>query len=298
VFASFVHHRGPPAIAPHYLPGMHELLRVLRCDALRLAKSGDMDSANDRLTVAMRAIAHLGGAGAPSGVMMGGSGAVGDAQLASSRAAHVNFNLTLDLIEAMRAANLLPERSSDRGPLADAAGRISRKDPFGYLDALTRTRDVFVRQRYAQPAEGEAGIKEWEQHTNIIKQLNADQIMFVLVTVDERMRRMIAKGWPQPDEQAGLHGPVSQPDDITAPETIERLKGVFDAAAVDAVRGQFDDIMPRLERDEWDLFVSQPAPPVAHLTQGITRARADLRRATRLLLLPDEAEVATTQPQP
>lgn len=291
-FAVFVDHRGPPAVAPHYLPGMHELLRVLRIDALRLLKAGERDGVSDRLGVELRAIAHLSGIGG------------GTPQLACSRAAHVNFNLTLDLIESAQKLKLLDAHPS--ADLGEAASRISRKDPFGYLDAMLKTREVFVRQRYAPPPPDEDGMKEWARQTESIKQLNGDQTMLVLITVDERMRRMIANPPPPPqpppnapNAPAGAGG--FEPDDITLPETIDRLTGVFDAKAVEALRGAagFDEIMPRLLQDDWQVFLDQRYPAVARLTEGLGRSRGDLRRATRLLMLTDEPEnpSPTSKPQ-
>ena len=133
----------------------------------------------------------------------------------------------------------------------------------------------------------------WGEQMQVIRGYNADQTMFMLVFLNERMRRMIANPPLLAD------GAVFEADDITLPETIVRMQGVFDAHAEESVRADFDAIGPRIAADDWQIFLGRPATPIASLNQGITRARGDLRRATSLLLLPDEApteESATEQP--
>jgi hypothetical protein len=192
----------------------------------------------------------------------------------------VNFAALLDFIESALAAGAIDLRSAPQ--LADAAGRISRKDPFGYLDALVKTRDLLTRERLGPPVVGEAATKEWQRQIEVLRQFNGDQTFFVLIILDEFTRRSNDKG-PPPDVQAW------EPGAITLPQTIERLNGVIDAQAEQAIRAQYDDVMGRLNQNEWEIFVGRETPPAARLLEGLTRARADLRRATRLLMLPVEA---------
>jgi hypothetical protein len=274
-FAVFVKRRGMPVVAPHYAPGMHELLEVLQTDATRLQTSSDASGAVDRYAIVLRASAHLGG----------------DANLAVCRTAHVHFNATLDELEAASKSGALDLQSPAASALADAAGRVSRKDPFGYLAALQKTRDDIVsriRSNTLQPTEDEVARRG--QQLMLLRHFNADQTMFVLVMLDERMRRMIADPPLQPE------GQTWEPDDITLPESIERLRGVIDPDAEAGVRATFEEIGPRIAGDDWEIFLGREAPPIARLNQGLTRARGDLRRATSLLMLPDEPPVEEAKP--
>jgi hypothetical protein len=263
-FSVFAPVRGRSPVAPHYAPGMHELQRAMIVEAARLLAAGQREHAVEALAAAMRASAHLGN----------------DVNLACCRAAHVNFAALLDFIESALAAGAIDLRSAPQ--LADAAGRISRKDPFGYLDALVKTRDLLTRERLGPPVVGEAATKEWQRQIEVLRQFNGDQTFFVLIILDEFTRRSNDKG-PPPDVQAW------EPGAITLPQTIERLNGVIDAQAEQAIRAQYDDVMGRLNQNEWEIFVGRETPPPARLVEGLTRARADLRRATRLLMLPVEA---------
>jgi hypothetical protein len=260
-FAVFVHRHGDSPIAPHYAPGMHELTRALRADAVRLLKAGERETALDRLAAALRASAHMGG----------------DVNVVVCRTAHVNFNATLDLIEAAQSAHLIDIHSAPQ--LAEAASRVSRKDPFGYLDALTKTREPWVRRRPPPKSSAVEDVKEWDRISDFIRQLSGDQTFFALVMFDERSRRVNDAGPPTNDTAwQSLH--------VTLPETIERLNGVIDAKAVEAIRAQYDELGPRLTAVEWDaVFVGREITPAARLVEGLTRARGDLRRATRLLML-------------
>lgn len=124
-----------------------------------------------------------------------------------------------------------------------------------------------------------------------IRGFNADQTMFALIICDERTQRMIR------NPPAPAQGAPFEPDDITVPETISRMNGVFDPAAVDLIRAAFDEIEPRISANDWSFFVGRMAIPAARLTEGLTRVRADLRRATRLLLLTDDAEGDDQKPK-
>ena len=130
-FTAFVRHRGVPAVVPHYAPGMHELLRVLSIDATRLQTADDAAAAIDRYAIVLRAAGHLGG----------------DANLAACRTGHIHFNATLDQLEAASESGRLDLHSPAAAALADAAGRVSRKDPFGYLASLQKRARRSLRTR-------------------------------------------------------------------------------------------------------------------------------------------------------
>jgi hypothetical protein len=266
-FSVFVPRRGYPPIAPHYAPGMHELQRALRADAARLLASGQREQAVEVLGAIIRASAHLGN----------------DANLACCRLAHVNFSDTLDLIEAAVKAHKIDVRSAPQ--LADAAGRISRKDPFGYLDCISKTRETFTRGYFGGAPSGEQANQEYARQVEIMRQFNGDQTFFVLIILDEFTRRANDKG-PPPDATDW------QPGAITLPETIERLGGVIDPGAEQAIRAQYDEVIARLNHNDWEFFVGREVTAAARLVESLARARADLRRATRLLMLPDDPQPA------
>lgn len=275
-FAPLVRRRGPPQIAPHYAPGMHELIAALHSDARRLLTAGDQEEAIDHLAIALRVCGHLGN----------------DVNLTVCRSAHVQFNATLDVIAAAAESKRLDLGQPLATALGDAAGRISRKDPFGYVNALQKTREDLVSHlnSHVVPADDQQ-LSAWGEQMKTIRGFNADQTMFALIICDERMQRMIRNPPALPE------GATFEPDDITVPETISRMGTVFDAEAVDLIRAAFDEIEPRISANDWTFFVGRMAIPAARLTEGLTRVRADLRRATRLLLLTDDAEGDERKPE-
>lgn len=267
-FSVYVHHRGPPAVAPHYAPGMHELLTAIQLDGQRVLAAGDQDGAIERFAAVLRASAHLGG----------------DINLAVCRTGQVHFNAIIDVLGSAQKSRQLDVHASNAASLADAASRVSRKDPFGYLAALQKARDdVITRFNINPERKSEDDIKRWADQMSLVRSFNSDQTMVMLIMLDERNRRLAANPPPAPEG-----APPPEFDDITLPETIERLRGVFDPDAVVAVRSGYDEINQRFAQDDFQVFLGRPALPVANLNDGLSRARGDLRRATSLLMLPEE----------
>lgn len=275
-FSTLVRYDGLLPIAPHYAPGMSDLLTVLHRDASRLYEMRQLSEATERLAISLRMCGHM----------------AGDTHLAVCRMAHVGFNTTLDAIESASQAGVIDVPSANAAVLAEAAGRISRTDPFGYAAALERTRENLARRIFpGRTAFTEDELAVMRQQLEIVRGYNADQAMFTLVMLDERERRIVAN--PQVFGSASGTG-----HPLTSHAMIERLHGVLDADAVESARMQFDEIGPRMEAGDFTYFVGREVMPIASLASGQLRARSDLRRATRLLMLQDAEREETEGAQP
>ena len=109
-------------LVPTYAAGMHDAVRLLHADAVRLLRAGEIETATDTLAICFRIAAHLGQ----------------DPVLVSPLIAHAAFNQTLALVQTGLFSDILPAESKPE--LMDAVDRVSRKDPFGYVGAIVAAR--------------------------------------------------------------------------------------------------------------------------------------------------------------
>lgn len=248
-----------PLIAPPYATGMHDALRLLRVDSLRLVRAGKPADAVDRMAVCLRVTGHLGG----------------DPQLSSALIAHHNFAAAVCEIDSALGADQI---SDDLRPqLQRALGRISRQDPFGYVRAIVEARPEVAKrlsyydrrggQLFAQPAKEAA------------KGFNGDRLLFVIAILDAQTN-------PTPKaDPAGATAAAT----IAGPPWLNGLGDVFSFADFAAAQESAPDVAARFADGELNLASMHVIPAIAASSLGETfddhvrRARNDLRQATRLL---------------
>lgn len=253
----------PPRIAQLYDPGMHDALRLLRADAARLARNGDRDGAVDRFSICCRVVGHL----------------AGDPQLASALIAHHDFNATLAMIQSALNDHLLNNDSKE--PLLQAVERISRKDPFGYLVALSAGRKDVAEQlggpylRNKQDADRQALAVE------TVKEYSGDHLLYLSTIFDTLAQN--AKPAAPPDASATPASPGSL--GYLPADALSRLNDILSMADVEAARNDVAVIAPMLARNDWDFFRDRTIPMIAigGAAEQMRHARADLRRAHLLL---------------
>jgi hypothetical protein len=255
---------GTPPLAPEYDPGMHDALRLLRADAVRLLRAGDTSSAADRLATTFRVVGHLGG----------------DPHLASALIAHCDFNAALSIIETAFQSQLFT--SDEKLRLLESVERISRKDPFGYIGAVMRTRDSLAARFDRIVVRDEAQREQFKLQSERIKAFSGDQLLYVL-TIFDTMRAAAAPA-------------VTPANGATVPaDPLRRLDDVFSWQNLEAVRDDASKVAPRLAENDWDIFDTRSIPAVAKggVGEQMRRARSDVRRAHVLLNPPARAELPT-----
>ena len=249
-----------PPLLPPYAAGMHDALCMLRADAMRLLDARDIAGAVDRLAIVLRITAHLSS----------------DPEIASAMIAHHHFEHSMTQIEAMLAADILPEHA--RAELLAAAKQISRSDPFGYFSALAETRNWLTTPLVRQWTM-DAELHDQLQHEmNRIQSLNGDQVLYLLVILDTMI-------------QANESAQVTESDAAQTHEPLQRLADVFSPAGIEATRDEAIDIAPLLMEHDWNVFENRNRPlPVIAAARGCSGfadslrcANSDLHRSLLLL---------------
>jgi hypothetical protein len=244
-------------LCPGYVPGMWDLLLLLVADARRHenaiadGKPAAADALVDRLAVAHRVIAHLSG----------------DDLLLGPRVAHSAFALVDGATERGIAAGWLDD--DRRAVLRPAARTMGRKDPFGYVGAVVRSRDRVASLLYASlvglerdndlRADLKAAVKTWD----------GDEMLLYLAVRDAMA--------------AATSGPP-------AVDPLVRLDGVIDLAALETIRDSVPAVAPRFARGDLKVFTASGLPAFGRFTEHRRAARADLRRALARLRPAERAE--------
>lgn len=117
--------QGPQTPLRH-LRGMSRLSLLLRLDARLQAQQGDREATAERIGASIRMVDHL----------------AGDETLPSSQLAASSFSGAERLIRFLEDRGDLT--SAFAGPILDALDDLDEADPFGFVSALERTRDITV----------------------------------------------------------------------------------------------------------------------------------------------------------
>ena len=245
-------------IVPSYVPGMHDGMLALHADALQLLARGNREAAVDRVAIAFRAGAHLGS----------------DPFLMSALAAHRQFNASLELTaSAITTQTITPD---DQAIILDAVGRISRKDPFGYIGAVTAARQSIGELLGGLYTRDQADIDRQAKAREFAQALSADQALYALAVYELLSQAVAEPG----TAHASLRG------------SSQRMSDILVIDAIESVGMQIADIGPALAGHDWTVLADHPAPALTAggtVSDHIRRARGDVRRAM-LLLKPFDAE--------
>jgi hypothetical protein len=254
-------------LAPGYAPGMNDALKLLRADALRSILVKDLPGAVDRLATSFRVIAHLGA----------------DPHIACALVAHHNFNEAADIMEAAFDDGAL---TVDAKPaLLDAVERISRKDPFGYVNAIVATRKSLADRLNRQATIDEAAHMRRAAAVELINAFNGDQLLYALAVFDTLTRAAAAPaGAPA---AAAAPAPASRPASAGG-DSLQRLDDVFSLEDLEAARDRVHQLAPLIAQHEWGFLSDMDAPSIAldGVPDGLRRARGDLRVVLILLKPP------------
>lgn len=256
---------GLPTIVRPYVAGMRDLVRVLHADAVRCEHAGDLDGLTDRLAIAFRMSAHLSGDGA----------------LLSALTAHRIFSVTADLTPLNPRLHQLSE--PQRATLLAAVDVMSRKDPFGYLEAAATDRkqvDAWLRPLMPGGVAGAAPIAPGQPGeldptaaaSALTQSLQGDRLLFMLVLHDS-LRIM--------PSAAAVDANAA---DASEQRFIESLDDMIDAETWRATRQRGSELRRRMDEEpQWPaqafaVITSLPTAVIAPLAEPMRAARGDLRR--------------------
>jgi hypothetical protein len=193
-----------------------------------------------------------------------------DPMLASVLVSHSQFIAISRLLRESLKVEQLQE--NQQSTLASALDRISRRDPFGYVESVVQTRLGFttmLRQRTPRDEDHQARLA---QSGRLIEGFNGDQLLMAACVYDVFFLATKAKdiGQAPPTEQDFM--PASMTNVISP-----------DAAA--SLRGRASQFGPSLAMDDWNVFVDSPITIVAmpSVVDRMRRARADVRDLAAVL---------------
>jgi hypothetical protein len=264
---------------------MRDLVRVLHADAVRCEHVGDLDGLVERLAIAFRLSAHLSG----------------DAALLSSLTAHRIFASTADLAPLNPRLHELSE--SQRTSLLAAVDAMSRKDPFGYLEAAATDRkhvDAWLRPLMPGGVAGAALIGPGQPGkfdptaaaSALTQSLQGDRLLFMLVLHDS-LRVMPSTA--AADTSAA---------DALEQRFIESLSDVIDADQWRAIRQRGSELVRRMDEEpQWHaqaftIITDLPTAAIAPLVEPMRAARGDVRRMTLALQPPKGERKQIAEPAP
>jgi hypothetical protein len=237
-----------PRLCPDYIAGMHEAMRLILADTRRAIAAGDHDAAVDRLAILYRVIAHLSD----------------DEPLLSARIAHDAFDRVYSLTEQLFASDSVSE--AHRTAITDAARRIGRSDPFGYIHSISALRSDLPRHvgRHANPEE-DAEVDEQIKRT--VDRWDGDELLYALAVFDTLRRAGEEKS-----------------NDEAEPDPCRHLRGVIDVNLLAAARSDTARLAPLLAQGEFDLIGGRDVPHFAAIERSTRSVRSELRQALRVLI--------------
>jgi len=258
--------RREPPFCPDYIGGMRDAIRLLHADVMRLLRAGEPGAAADRLAIGYRVVAHL----------------EGDDPILSALLAHRIFDRTTEIAVPAITAGALG--ADERAIVLDAAERIGRRAPFGYISSVLATREALGRMLYEMAVSEAFDVEEYERITETVKRWDGDELLYVLAVLDTMARAegQAAEAKSKPgDEEGDASGQAGHEVD-----PLTRLADVVSMAGLETVRREVPIIAPRLARGEIDIFAGRDIPRFGRVAERMHSARGDLRRALAALRSP------------
>jgi hypothetical protein len=247
---AFLRANQPLELCPGYVAGMRDAFRLLHADALRFLRGGETDAAVDRLGICYRVIGHLSG----------------DEPILSALVAHQAFDRTHDLTAGALRSGAADEEQ--RQKMLDAAERIGRKDPFGYIESIISAREVIACRLTRRLPEDEFMMRRRQQIADLVMGWDGDELLYYLAIRDTMAR---AGEQPPPGDESAPPHPVTRLDDVISLEEL------------DMVRTEVPLVAPILARGDAALFDGREIPRFGRVVERMRAARRDLREGLALL---------------
>ncbi len=239
----YIYSSNQPAI-PVYLPGFRELANLLIADTNRLFELGEADEAFDRLDICLRMSAHLSK----------------DKVITSALLSHKIFTLASAVLQKPITLAFLDD--VHRVLLEDAFSLMGRKDPFGYIAAVTATRKNMVDWFWFNT---QGAIAKDEALRESIRNCQIDR----LLSLKALMRREYfpeSKEWPE------------------APtDTLEPLSDIITLEVLSEIELHVPALREALKAKQYKTVLEKELPILCTVRKQLARARADFRQAVLAL---------------
>jgi len=227
-----------------YAPGMHDVLRWLAADAVRLAQTDAHDEAAKRMAIAFRVIGHLSG----------------DDHLFSAVVSHSAFLYLHNLSLSAHVGEVLNEQQLKT--IALGFDRIAQADPFGYNRSIAAARTWISQQMFSRQPASDNHAEMLERVRALAKERDADELSAMLL-VSELYDRPAA---------------LEQYDETR----LQPLKQLLDEDAWDTLVTQVEHAVAGLRESHLEVLERSRFVAVADLAKRMSDARADLRRGVTL----------------
>ena len=238
----YIYSSNQPAI-PVYLPGFRELANLLIADANRLFELGDADEAFDRLDICLRMSAHLSK----------------DKVITSALLSHKIFTLASAVLQKPITLAFLDD--VHRVLLEEALSTMGRKDPFGYIAAVTASRK-YLEYWFWDSTLG--AIAKDEALRQSIRNCQIDR----LLTLKVMMRR-------------GYYPTIDWPE--AACDTLEPLSDVLDLEIFSELELQVPQLREAIKAKQYKAILEKERPVISPVREKLARARGDFRQAVLAL---------------
>lgn len=251
-------------LIPTYVPGMFDAMRLLRADAARCLRAGNIESAVDRLATCYRVASHLGT----------------DPLLVSCLTSHDALKTAILLTELVLVHDDWDDQY--RTELSKAVGRMSRKDPCGYITSMKQTRErlasAFTRLKAASTDE------EFQRNRQVIRKWNGDELLFGLIVLDT-LRPAVAQRETaaERDSIAAATEPGGAAVKDQKHELAERLGEILSPEGLKSTRAHVAFAVLDLKSGNLSIFGERQIPDVGSVEKRRRAARRDLRRARSLV---------------
>lgn len=241
-----------PRIAPAYLAGMRDAVRVLHADGIRLRREGAADGLTDRLGICYRMVGHLSG----------------DEPITGALVAHVAFLRTHELAAASLELEVLD--ANRRRTLLGAFQRIGQTDPFGYVGAVGASRAALARYIASRLPEGDEPAAA--RADKLAAALGGDELLYLETVVGAMADARTTDGSTDWTAEA-----------LSDDARLGPLGDVLSAEAIEQTRAHVELVAPALARGDLIFLTGRAIPDIGKVDQRMRKARRDLRDGMALL---------------
>ena len=261
-------------LLPAYIAGMHDGMRLMHADTIRLIRAGENERALDQLMTCIRMSAHLGS----------------DPLILSSLTAHCDFNKTVNFLRS--ALSDSAGREAFVAALTDALQRLDMADPFGYVNSIIAARTM-ISNRFLWVSQGLEDADEIETRkreiADSLRVLTADQILHLQVVFDIMGQNAMAVAEAAHEAKVGAPSETAEANSPAVRQRLaKRIADVISLTNLEIAQSDSGRMAPLLYQGDLNVLEGAAPPAVASskwaktLADHIRRAHLDARNARSL----------------